>query len=161
MAEYRGKKKKEEGLNESAIVEAVFGAIFNLLKMLFLGIYNLLRGGKGVSGGGNSQLRQQIQDGWERVEMHLTQEATLALAVSEADKVLDAALQYKGVSGTTMGERLKNASKVFPHDLYQQIWEAHKLRNTLAHEVGAHLSASEAKQAVSSFRTAMYHLGIL
>jgi len=161
MAEYRGKKKqKEEGLNESAIVEAVFGAIFNLLKMIFLGLYNLLRGGKGTSSG-NGVVRQQLQDGWERVEMHLTQEATLALAVSEADKVLDAALQYKGVAGTTMGERLKNASKVFPHDLYQQVWEAHKLRNTLAHEVGAHMNSHEAKQAVSSFRTAMYHLGIL
>jgi len=85
----------------------------------------------------------------------------MALSVSEADKLIDAAFLTMGFSGQSMGERLKASEKWFPADLYQEIWQAHKLRNTLAHEVGVVASQSEAKQAVGSIRKALYHLKIL
>jgi hypothetical protein len=162
MAEYKGKnpRKKDEGFSEVAVIESILQVVLNLLKMLFSSIIKALFGGKGTSAP-SAHVRQQLQEGWEQVEMHLMQESTLALAVSEADKLLDASLQYKGVKGTTMGERLKAAQGMFPHELYQQIWNAHKLRNTLAHEIGASTHSDEVKAAVTSFRQAMYHLGVL
>lgn len=160
MAEYRGKKKKEEGFSEAAVVEAVIQGILNLLKMLITGIIGMLRGGK-PSSEAQAAARVQIQEGWEQVEMHLMQEATLSLAVSEADKLLDAAMQYSRIPGSTMGERLKAARDRFPADLYQQVWDAHKVRNTLAHEIGASVNKATASQAVSAFRAALYHLQLL
>lgn len=157
MAEYRGSKKRSrqsETPSEVAFVEGILIAIFELLRMLFNGF----GGGSKVSSGVG---RTQIRDGWERVELHVLQDATAALAISEADKLVDAAFQTVGIRGTTMGERLKNAESRLSGGLYQRVWEAHKLRNALAHEVGVQVSAAEAKQAVATFREALYKLGIL
>lgn len=54
--------------------------------------------------------------------------------VVETDKSLDFAMKNLRVEGDTMGDRLKNANKLFNKALYNKIWEAHKLRNKIAHE---------------------------
>lgn len=54
----------------------------------------------------------------------------------ELDKLLDFALKNKRVKGETLGERLKNAKSMFNKSDYNALWEAHKLRNQLVHEVG-------------------------
>lgn len=94
------------------------------------------------------------------VERHLLQETTKGLAVTEADKLLDASLQVRGLAGESMAERLKAAQSLFSPSLYQEIWEAHKLRNSLAHEVGATVTSSQALKAVQTIRQALYHLNI-
>lgn len=66
----------------------------------------------------------------------------------DADALLDAVLKHVVSSGTTMGERLKNAKHVFPAQHYQDIWDAHKLRNRLVHEVDAHVSGAHLEQAI-------------
>lgn len=108
-----------------------------------------------------SRILRELGSSWENVEMHLMQPATMVLAVSEADKIVDSALRISGVAGATMGERLKAAENKFSPDAYQRLWHAHKLRNTLAHEVGASANPSEAKEAVKTFRDALYSLGVL
>ena len=150
------RRKGPQTAPEQEVVEAIFKGLWSLLSWIF---------GKAKGRGGKKAAQkaqvQRLIEGWEQVELYLLQEQGKILAVSEADKILDAALQLHGVEGETMGERLKRAADYFPYELYQQIWQAHKLRNALAHEVGVKISTQELIQAVSTFRSALYHLQIL
>jgi hypothetical protein len=85
--------------------------------------------------------------------------SSLRDAVSEADKLLDYALKQTGARGETMGERLKNSGSRFS-DL-DAIWQAHKLRNALAHEADFDLVASQAREAVQDFERGLHDLGAL
>jgi len=40
------------------------------------------------------------------------------------------------VDGKTLGERLKKSQNKFDRNVYNNIWEAHKIRNSLIHESG-------------------------
>jgi hypothetical protein len=55
------------------------------------------------------------------------------LAIIEADIILDDSLKKKGFIGGSLGERLKSLS---PNQLatLNDAWEAHKIRNKIAHE---------------------------
>jgi hypothetical protein len=55
------------------------------------------------------------------------------LAIIEADVILDQLLKERGYVGTSLGERLKSIS---PEQLstINDAWEAHKVRNKIAHE---------------------------
>jgi len=149
----RSRRNQQTTAPEVAVVEAIGRGLLALFNLIFK------TGGKTASS--NQQRFAEIREHWKQVEFHLYQENTRAMAVSDADKLLDAALQAKNVAGVTLGERLKAAESLFPRDLYQDVWDAHKLRNTLAHEIGAKVSQSEAQTAVTTFRRALTHLGIL
>lgn len=77
--------------------------------------------------------------------------------VMEADKVLDLALRDLGYTGS-LGEKLKRAGPRFSD--VNAVWRAHKLRNTLAHEAGAHVSNAEASSALRAFERALRDLGL-
>lgn len=83
----------------------------------------------------------------------------LALAVIDADKLLDEALRRKGYKGKTMGERLVAAQRELSNNDY--IWYAHKLRNRLVHEPNVRLRKSEAKNALSGIKQGLQDLGML
>lgn len=55
------------------------------------------------------------------------------LAIIEADTILEDLLEARGISGMTIGDKLKSMS---PGDLgsIQAAWEAHLVRNRIAHE---------------------------
>ena len=55
------------------------------------------------------------------------------LAIIEADIILDDILKQKGYAGNSLGERLKSISPSQLESL-QDAWEAHKVRNRIAHE---------------------------
>ena len=54
------------------------------------------------------------------------------LAIIEADIILDETLKQRGYAGTTLGERLKSISPG-QLDTLNDAWEAHKIRNQIAH----------------------------
>jgi hypothetical protein len=85
--------------------------------------------------------------------------AGLQLAIMEADKLLDHALKNRGYSGQTMGDRLKAARGSFMNN--DAVWQAHKLRNRLAHEQDVQLNGMMADQALRGFRAALKDLGAL
>ncbi|MEO6729481.1 MAG: hypothetical protein ABIM99_06190 [Candidatus Dojkabacteria bacterium] len=62
-------------------------------------------------------------------------ESKLKTAVIEADKLLDYVLKSKKVKGETLGDRLKSSKNLFSTSSYNKVWEVHKLRNRLAHEM--------------------------
>lgn len=85
--------------------------------------------------------------------------SNLKNAVSEADKLLDYCMRHSGFRGETMGERLKNDGRRFS-DL-NGIWEAHKVRNALAHEADFDLVPSQVNDALNKFERGLRDLGAL
>lgn len=81
------------------------------------------------------------------------------LAVLNADKLVDQALRESGVSGETMGERMKMAVKKFSDN--NGVWNAHKLRNRIAHETDIVVSYDEARYALANFKRALRDLGAI
>jgi len=81
------------------------------------------------------------------------------LAVLNGDKLVDKALMERGFGGKTMGDRMKDAAKVFSDR--NGIWEAHKLRNKIAHEPDAYVTYEQARYALASFRRALKDLGAI
>lgn len=65
-------------------------------------------------------------------------ENDIRTALIQLDAILDAVLQQKRVRGQTLGERLKNGRGYFDRSTYNAVWEAHKLRNKIVHEIDYH-----------------------
>jgi hypothetical protein len=107
--------------------------------------------------------REQIFTRWATIEaMAASGGNGLRQAINEADKLFDHILRQQGLSGDTMGDRLKSARPRFTdRAVYDGIWRAHKLRNALAHEVGFDLVPSQAKEAITDFETGLKTLGAL
>ncbi len=99
------------------------------------------------SGGASGRLK------WEVVEKHLNSESEndWRLAILEADIMLDQLLRSRGFVGENLGEMLKGSNKGDFQTL-DQAWEAHKIRNTIAHEgINYALSAREARRIIGLF----------
>lgn len=73
-------------------------------------------------------------------------------AVVDADKLLDYVLKSRGARGETMGERLKSSSRRFERNLLNQVWDAHRLRNQIVHEINFEPPSDQLKKAFSALR---------
>jgi hypothetical protein len=86
----------------------------------------------------------------------------LKSSINEADKLFDYVMQSQGIYGGSMGERLKSARSRFSnYATYDAVWRAHKLRNTLAHELNFDLVPSQAHEALADFERGLRELGAL
>ncbi len=105
--------------------------------------------------------RGHIAAAWQEIEQLADGSAQeLKLAVVKADSLVDGILQ-RTAGGKTMGERLKNAESKFSHATYHNLWEAHKLRNRIAHEAHVEPHLEELRIAVARFRKALQEIGVL
>lgn len=95
--------------------------------------------------------KKQVKQKIEKInKVSNNSDPNLALSsLVEADKLLDFTMIKCKFSGNTMGERLKNSQKRFEKELYQKIWEAHKLRNKAVHEMEFQPKSKDIKVAVS------------
>ena len=82
------------------------------------------------------------------------------LAIIAADSLLDKIFVLQGYTGENLGARLRN---IEPSDLdtLQDVWEAHKLRNRIAHEPRHALSREEAISAVKRYENTLKELRYL
>ncbi len=98
---------------------------------------------------------------WLSIEQSLVRdnEASLHMAVINADKLVDQALRDKAFSGQTMGDRLKSAKTTFSQ--LDALWNAHKLRNKIAHEPDTRVSYDQARRALAAFKRALKDLGAI
>lgn len=85
--------------------------------------------------------------------------ASCSLAVIEADKLLDRAMNEAGIPGKTMGDRLKRANQRFSN--INAVWNAHKLRNTIAHEPDFEITYEKASNALDVYKKALKDLGAI
>lgn len=82
------------------------------------------------------------------------------LAIIEADIILDDLLKQRGYAGNSLGERLKSISPTQLSSL-SDAWEAHKVRNRIAHE-GADFVLTQriAEETVSRYRKVFNEFGL-
>ena len=99
------------------------------------------------------------QERWAELLARVKTPEGMALAVIDADKLLDEALKSHRFRGKTMGERLVAAQKSISDN--DAAWYAHKLRNRLVHESDIRLKKREAQNALAGFRQALKDLGAL
>src|SRR3989338_4970428 len=78
-------------------------------------------------------------------------------AVIAADSLIEKILAMAGYGGENLGEKLKN---IEPADLdsLDALWEAHKIRNRIAHETGYALPKEDAERALNLFEKALKEL---
>lgn len=98
---------------------------------------------------------------WLKIEQVLQKEqpASYQLSVLEADKLLDAALRQRGINGQTMGERMKSYQSRWSDA--NAVWQAHKLRNRVAHETDVQVSYNDARQALEGFKRGLKDVGAI
>lgn len=108
-----------------------------------------------------AQTTEKIRLDWQQIDTLLAQgsPSQLQKALLTADKTLDTALKDL-VAGETMGERLKNAATKFEKPVYDKIWKAHKLRNTVVHEAGFEPTHTMVREAVADLRHGLHALGV-
>ncbi|MBQ3470334.1 hypothetical protein IJH23_01295 [Candidatus Saccharibacteria bacterium] len=95
------------------------------------------------------------------IENRLKQDnpASFVTTIIEGDKLLDKAMVEMGISGKTMGDRLKKASGRFTN--LNAVWRAHKLRNMIAHESDVEISYKQAFNALAVYKQALKDLGAI
>lgn len=89
---------------------------------------------------------------WDNLLKYLESEnsSDWKLAILEADKLLDKMVEKMGYPGANLGERLR---VIEPSDFLtlQEAWEAHKIRNRIAHEAQYQLTEREARKTIGLY----------
>lgn len=90
---------------------------------------------------------------WEKILALLgsENEAEWRMAIIEADNILEEMVKKMNYPGETLGDRLKNIEKSDFLTL-SDAWEAHKLRNQIAHEGGFVLTKHQTRLAVERYK---------
>ncbi|OHA48631.1 MAG: hypothetical protein A2991_02885 [Candidatus Terrybacteria bacterium RIFCSPLOWO2_01_FULL_58_14] len=99
---------------------------------------------------------------WQRIRQRLESpvETEWKIAVLEADSLINDLLRRMGYPGTSTGERLKGISKAQLTSL-DALWEAHKVRNMVAHDPQLRLVYRQAREALEGFEVFLREIQIL
>lgn len=111
---------------------------------------------------GNNQLDvEKYRVRWMTIEQQLKkdEESSYHLAVLNADKLFDHAMREKGFSGKVMADRLRHAQDRLSNR--DAVWNAHKLRNQIAHEPDSKATYDDARRALGAFKTALKDIGAI
>jgi hypothetical protein len=103
--------------------------------------------------------RQYFRKKWRELQKLCSNTETWALAVIEADTLLDEALKKRRFKGKTMGERLVSAQRSLTNS--DGVWYGHKLRNQLVHQTNLRLKESDIKEALLGIGQALKDVGAL
>lgn len=90
---------------------------------------------------------------WELIKAHMfsNSPAEWRVAIIEADTILEELTIKIGLVGATLGDRLKNATSTEMRSV-QTAWEAHKVRNRIAHDGSAYeLTQAEANRVIRMY----------
>lgn len=146
--DYRSHRRRGQGDGQSNLVVQLGAALSALWKLVF--------------GRSKSRLNQtQLLADFVQIEALLTSGDSIhaAQAVVRADSFLDGIMQQVGGQGTSFADRLRSLESRFERTFYQGIWDAHKLRNDLAHNHGGSVDTYRARTALQTFRRAASALG--
>lgn len=91
-------------------------------------------------------------EAWERIvrEINSDNPANWKQAIIEADKMLETVVGTLPLIGENLGEKLRQIEKSDFLTL-DDAWEAHKVRNRIAHEAGYQLGQHEAKRVIGLY----------
>lgn len=129
--------------------------IFKEFGKAIVAVFKLIFGGTKTKFN-TAEMRQK----WQQIENLLQNNDQLyaAQAVIKADSYLDDVMKKVGGRGETYADRLRSLEKKFDQAAYQNIWQAHKLRNQIAHE-HTNITISQAKSALAALRKGASQLG--
>lgn len=112
----------------------------------------------------SAQDREKAIERWHWIDdqLQVGLPNNLKLAIIEADKVLDDALEVYYPEKKNTGERLIAAKEKFPdRQIYDDLWYGHKIRNIIVHETHYDLPSFEAKNIINKYKLALQQLGLL
>ncbi len=92
---------------------------------------------------------------WKLVEAHINSDdaSKWRLAILEADIILNDLLDSLQLHGESIGDKLKNIEQSDFNNL-EQAWEAHKIRNAIAHQGSEFLlTQKEAKRVIKLYQS--------
>ncbi|OHB05349.1 MAG: hypothetical protein A3A26_02050 [Candidatus Zambryskibacteria bacterium RIFCSPLOWO2_01_FULL_47_14] len=107
--------------------------------------------------------KKKLEDKWDRVLAHSYSDhaSDWRLAIMEADIMLDEALRAKGFVGESVGEMLKLVKEGDMQNI-ETAWEAHKVRNRIAHSGGDfELNERETRRVITLFEAVLKELGAI
>ncbi|HYF96629.1 MAG TPA: hypothetical protein VD947_01165 [Patescibacteria group bacterium] len=96
---------------------------------------------------------------WQDLQKKLPNQEYWLEAVQQADKLLDEAMKKKKIKGSTMGERLVHAQKLFKDK--DEVWFGHKLCKKHQENPNLKLKKNDVKRALVGLRQALKDLGAM
>ncbi len=106
--------------------------------------------------------KEKTEKSWKdiMVKINSNNASDWLLAVIQADAMVDDILKRMSLPGETMAERLQqlDASKLAT---LQDVWDAHKIRNRVAHAPSTMLRRDELYEAIEKYRRALRELGLI
>jgi|AntRauTorckE6833_2_1112554.scaffolds.fasta_scaffold33107_1 hypothetical protein len=108
------------------------------------------------------QIETKETQNWKVVNDYLksANSSDWKLAILEADKMLDEMVKKMGYNGENLGERLRQV-EASDFESLNEAWEAHKVRNLIAHEAGYDVSFKEAKRILSLYEKVFKEFGYI
>lgn len=106
--------------------------------------------------------KRRVETAWKKTQEHFFagDDNDLKIAIIQADNLLEESLRFAGVKGNNLGDRLKNLKQTDIPNL-EQVWQAHKLRNQIAHEANFTLKRDLAERTLGIYEQALHNLGVL
>ncbi len=135
-----------------SVIFSIIGIYFTVL--LFKKINSLSENERKLLYPENPSLQTKVNHKWERVLncAESLNENDWRLAILEADIMLDDLLDKLGLPGETMGDKLK-AVEPSDFETLDNAWEAHKIRNQIAHEGAAfQLNQHEVRRVIALYQ---------
>jgi 5'-deoxynucleotidase YfbR-like HD superfamily hydrolase len=123
--------------------------VFVIADILIVGYILYRRFRKKIS----PQIAERIRNDWKRI----IKQADHRHAIMDADKLLDYALSQMGFKGS-LGAKLKKAPSLFSN--INAVWEAHKVRNNIAHKINYRVDEKTYKKTMLQFKQAFKDLKI-
>lgn len=134
----------------------VIVALSIVLIAIVLAILVLVKSGKkGIAPSDQAFIKTQ----WKSIEGEKKSRREIS-AILNADKLLGHVLELLGYQGS-VGAKLKSigASQTLTRDQIDCAWNAHKMRNRVAHEIGIKLSSKETDKTLADFKRTLRNLG--
>lgn len=105
------------------------------------------------------ELQRRAFEDWQKIleKGKSLDEKERKFAIIEADTLLDKILEMSGYTGENLGARLKQVERGDVESL-DDLWEAHKVRNRIAHEANFKLTSETAVLTLSRFEKALKEL---
>ena len=149
-------KKQPEQDPLYAALDGLFKGIGWLVMLPFKGLFN-----KGPNQTQLQRVRDEYRKHFMTIEASARSPHEARHAVMQADILLDKALEFKGFTGSGVGERLKSATAKLSRETLNEAWEAHKVRNRLAHELNYQITVDDARRVLLQFKSVLRNLGVL
>src|SRR3989344_4874587 len=133
-------------------LELMLEIILGIIVVLTLGIIYVIKRPKKLKS-------DRFVASWLELQGYCKNKANWPLAVTEADKLLDAALKKRKLKGKTMGERMVSAQRLLSDN--DDTWFAHNLAKKIVADTEIKLKEADVKDALMGFRQALRDIGAL